>query len=146
MVRFFIWSFACSLLLPNISFAKPNAAKVNFSIRNIRNSKGVLRLALFNTQESFESEKPFKSITIPKDKIENGMLQLSVDLPDGNYGITVLDDENNNAKMDYNLVGMPKEGFGFSNYYHSGFSKPGLSKFTIVVKDGVMIQCKMRYI
>jgi len=49
--------------------------------------------------------------------------------------------------MDYNMVGIPKEGFGFSNYYLSGFSKPKLKDFTFTVENGsVQVSCKMRYI
>jgi len=57
-----------------------------------------------------------------------------------------LDDENDNVKMDYTLIGIPKEGFALSNYYHTGFSKPKLAQFLIVVnKNNMTIHLKMRY-
>lgn len=104
-------------------------------------------MGIFKTQEEFESEKPFKRISIPKSELNNNSLTTQINLPDGTYGISVLDDENNNAKMDYNMVRMPKEGFGFSNYYHTGFSKPKLKEFVFTVNKGsIQIYCKMRYI
>jgi uncharacterized protein (DUF2141 family) len=33
----------------------------------------------------------------------------------GTYAIAVLHDENSNGDMDYNIIGMPIEGYGFSN-------------------------------
>jgi uncharacterized protein (DUF2141 family) len=36
-------------------------------------------------------------------------------VPDGRYAIAVYHDENLNGKMDASLVGIPREGYGFSN-------------------------------
>ena len=36
------------------------------------------------------------------------------DIPDGNYAIAILHDENNDGDMNYS-VKIPREGFGFSN-------------------------------
>jgi uncharacterized protein (DUF2141 family) len=50
--------------------------------------------------------------------------------------------------MEYNMVGMPKEGFGFSNYYHTGFTKPDFKQFLVNIntkeKDPIVFQ--IRYI
>jgi uncharacterized protein (DUF2141 family) len=36
-------------------------------------------------------------------------------VPPGDYGVVVIHDENMNQKLDRNLFGIPKEGFGFAN-------------------------------
>ena len=36
-------------------------------------------------------------------------------MPPGTYAIAVLHDENDNGKMDYRLLRLPKEPYGFSN-------------------------------
>jgi uncharacterized protein (DUF2141 family) len=36
-------------------------------------------------------------------------------VPKGEYAVAVFHDENGNGKMDKNLIGAPKEGYGFSN-------------------------------
>lgn len=129
------------------AYAQTNETTVTVVISNIKSNKGNLRLGLFKTQEEFEKEQPFKKISISKAQMSNGSLSANLQLPEGTYGISVLDDENNNAKMDYNMVRMPKEGFGFSNYYHTGLSKPKLSQFVFTVSKGnIKINCKMRYI
>ena len=69
----------------------------------------------------------------------------SVELPSGTYGIAVLDDENSNDKMDYALM-MPKEGFGFSNFYLTGLSKPKFEQFKFGVSDASFsVVIKMKY-
>jgi uncharacterized protein (DUF2141 family) len=37
------------------------------------------------------------------------------DIPPGTYAITVIHDENMDGKLDTNWLGIPKEGYGFSN-------------------------------
>jgi uncharacterized protein (DUF2141 family) len=37
------------------------------------------------------------------------------DIPTGTYALAVIHDENMNGKLDTNLLGVPKEGYGFSN-------------------------------
>ncbi|MES2478594.1 MAG: DUF2141 domain-containing protein [Bacteroidota bacterium] len=146
--KFLIYTLLC-LQFSSIAdtLAQTNESPVRITFSNIRNNKGSLRLGIFKTQEEFESEQPFKRISIPKIELNNNNLTALINLPDGTYGISVLDDENNNTKMDYNMVRMPKEGFGFSNYYHTGFSKPKLNQFVFTVNKGsIQIHCKMRYI
>ena len=50
--------------------------------------------------------------------------------------------------MEYNFLGMPKEGFGFSDYYHTGLSKPSFDKFNFVLARGQSkyVKIKVRYI
>ena len=36
-------------------------------------------------------------------------------MPQGNYAIAVYHDKNKNGKIDTNLLGIPKEDYGFSN-------------------------------
>ncbi len=37
------------------------------------------------------------------------------DIPPGRYALAVIHDENMNGKLDANWLGVPKEGYGFSN-------------------------------
>jgi len=65
----------------------------------------------------------------------------------GIYGITLLDDENSNDKMDKSFIGMPKEGFGFSNFFMEKLKKPSFEDFKIQLKnDNAKIDIKVKYI
>ena len=135
-----------TLLVATEILAQNKEYSVTINCSNIRNIKGTLRLGFFKTEEDFDKEKPFKRMAISKEKMSNKSLLATINIPEGTYGISVLDDENDNVKMDYNMVGIPKEGFALSNYYHGGFSKPKLSQFLITVNKGnVTINFKMRY-
>lgn len=45
-------------------------------------------------------------------------------VPPGRYAIAVIHDENENQKLDRNILGIPKEGFGFANNPRVTFSTP----------------------
>lgn len=129
----------------------PNAVKVNdhnvkVVIEGVRSDKGKIVIAVFKDQEGFKNKNPVKRVELNKSELEGDEIVLSLDA--GIYGISVLDDENNNNKMDYNFLGMPKEGFGFSNYYHTGLSKPHFDKFKFEIKNTSveLIEIRLRYI
>jgi uncharacterized protein (DUF2141 family) len=131
------------LLLP---FWASSQTAVNIRISGIRNTSGNIRLAFYSSQENFENEKPLFVKTISKKEISKGTLSATYTLQPGTYGIAMLDDENGNKEMDYGLV-MPKEGFGFSDYYHTGMSRPTFSDFKFTLKnEAKAIQIKVRYL
>jgi uncharacterized protein (DUF2141 family) len=47
------------------------------------------------------------------------------EIPVGRYAISVLHDENDNDKMETDLIGRPKEGYGFSRNARGKFGPPG---------------------
>jgi uncharacterized protein (DUF2141 family) len=118
------------------------------TIKNIRNTKGRLSIGVFKDAKTFDVEKPHKIILVQKKDLTGGTLKTTIELEPGVYGLSILDDENNDHKMEYNMVGMPKEGFGFSNYYHTGFTKPDFKQFLVKIntkeKDPIVFQ--IRYI
>ena len=134
------------LLIASEILAQNKEYSVHIHFTHIRNHKGTIRLGFFKTEDDFEKEKPFKRMAISKESMTQKDLDAIINVPEGTYGISALDDENDNVKMDYTLIGIPKEGFALSNYYHTGFSKPKLAQFLIVVnKNNMTIHLKMRY-
>ncbi len=131
------------LLMPIYAFTQTT---VNIKVSGIRSTSGNIRLAFYSCSENFDNEKPLFIKTVSKKSISKGTLTASFDLKPGTYGIAILDDENANHQMDYGLI-MPKEGFGFSDYYHSGMSRPKFESFKFTVKnEAKTVQIKMRYL
>lgn len=106
----------------------PQETELQIKIRKIRNAKGSVRICAFKDQKSFEENTPYKVIIVKKDAMKQGELSVSMKVHAGVCGIAILDDENNNQKMEYGLI-FPSEGFGFSNYFHSGMSHPKFAQF-----------------
>jgi len=142
-------SFSPKLSLVEIE-TKPVSVPVTITviIKDIKTPKGQILMGIYKDDVSFDKEIPYKKVQAFKTKINNGRLEVEVKLEPGKYGISLMDDENFNGKMDYNFIGIPKEGFGFSNYYHTGLSKPKLNSFEFEVFDNFApkIEVPMRYL
>src|ERR1700752_2622700 len=119
---------------------------LKINITNLRSSAGSIVLAFYNTQESFSKEEPLFRRTVSKATFKNGIVSVTyTDIKPGTYGIAMLDDENGNIKMDYGLI-LPKEGFGFSEYWHTGLTKPTLDKFDFILKnEPKTVEIKVKY-
>lgn len=53
-----------------------------------------------------------------------GKHRVEFDVEPGTYAVSMYHDLNSNEKLDKNLVGYPKEPFGFSNNFRPVFSGP----------------------
>jgi uncharacterized protein (DUF2141 family) len=114
-------------------------------VTGIRSSKGKIILQVFKDNPSYDDEKPYKKFTFDKKAMVNGTLTVKCELDPGTYGITLLDDENENGKIDKNLIRMPKEGFGFSNFFMEKLKKPTFDDFKVDLKSHTKIYIKVKY-
>jgi uncharacterized protein (DUF2141 family) len=130
-----------------IAFLRISAQTLTIHIAGIRNAEGNIRLGFYTNAESFDKEEALFIRNVPKTTLSKGQLTIAYsDIKPGTYGIAVLDDENTNQKMDYGLI-LPKEGFGFSDYYHTGMTKPKFSQFDFVLgKDPKAVTIVLRYL
>lgn len=105
-----------------------------------REAKGNIQLVLFNKASDFpELEKKYKlervsvtSKSVVEVRFEN--------VPYGTYAIAGLHDENKSGNMDYTWLGLPEEGYCFSNDCKPFLSAPSFSqaKFTLNQKEKVL--------
>lgn len=136
------------ILLVFIGTAYSFAQNVIMTFRNIRNSDGQIVIGVYKDDESFKKETPYLSLKFPKKNIVSGVMSINFSLPVGEYGIAILDDEDNNGEMDFGFLGIPQEGYGFSNYEHSGLTRPKIEKFKFSitnVNEKKYVYCKVQY-
>lgn len=126
------------------SFGQERETEVK--ITGIRSGKGKIVLNVFKDNASYDAEKPFKKIVFDKAPMANGALTVKCNLEKGVYGITLLDDENDNGKIDKNLIRMPKEGFGFSNFFMEKLKKPTFDDFKVDLKSQNPIEIRVKYL
>ena len=121
---------------------------VKFEIDNLRNTDGSVIVSVYKDSKSFDEGIPeFRKTIDKKENMENGSFKSQVLLPSGVYGLVFLDDENNDGAMNNSFIGVPKEGFGFSNFYLSGFKKPKFSEFSFTLTENTeTMQVKLRYL
>jgi uncharacterized protein (DUF2141 family) len=95
-------------------------------VDGLRNSTGVVGSVIFKSADGWP-EDPKRAFRRGPTPIVPGDRRATVvweHLPPGDYGVAAIHDENRNAKLDRNLIGIPKEGFGFANNPHVGLSAP----------------------
>ena len=71
-----------------------------------------------------------------------------LNLKPGMYAISVLHDENSNKDMDQSKIGIPKEGYGFSNNASISLGPPSFQKAKIELQPGhrnTIISIDMKY-
>jgi len=94
-------------------------------VDGLRNSNGVVGSVIFKSPDGWP-EDPKKAFRRGPTPIPDGRRESTVvwNLPPGNYAVAAIHDENRNAKLDRNFIGIPREGFGFANNPHVGLSAP----------------------
>ncbi|MFS1526005.1 DUF2141 domain-containing protein [Microbulbifer sp. 2304DJ12-6] len=95
------------------SMAPAIADEVTLTVKDIRRLQGHLLISIFKGDENYNKNIPYKSQKVMVTKEEH--LVIFNDVEAGEYAIKIIHDDNDNNKLDTNLVGIPKEGYGFSN-------------------------------
>jgi uncharacterized protein (DUF2141 family) len=85
-------------------------------VSGARNTKGTVSVRLFRGPDGFPADgtKAFQVQTV-KIETSGNTAHCIFSVPKGEYAVAVFHDENGNGMMDKNLIGVPKEGYGFSN-------------------------------
>jgi uncharacterized protein (DUF2141 family) len=127
----------CVLLFVGLVFANFPAAAlaessscpgIHVSILKIRNSTGTVACALFESPDGFPIEFLRYATNIMVIKIRDAQARCDfLDIPPGTYALGVVHDENMNGKLDTKWLGIPKEGYGFSNDAKAFLSAPSFS-------------------
>ncbi len=87
-----------------------------------------------------------KQVRGTKSKIKNKKCVITFkNLPDGKYAVQYFHDENSDNKIAKNAIGMPKEGYGFSNDAHGKFGPKKFKKWLFTIKGDTKIKVRTKY-
>lgn len=104
---------ATLLLLAGPVTAEVVAATITVQVSGLRNGAGQVLCKIFDSDTGWPASDrtPIQRAIAP---IEGRSAACVFRVPPGRYAVAVAHDENRNRALDTNLVGIPKEGFGFS--------------------------------
>jgi uncharacterized protein (DUF2141 family) len=123
-----------------IPLAEPVATgSIKVTVSKLRNNQGQISIGLFNTSDSFPKRgKRFRGqvAAVSKQKGEITFNQV----PAGTYALAVIHDENANNDLDTNFIGIPTEGYGFSNNAFGTFGPPSFEDASFKVASGQIAQ------
>ena len=104
-----------------------HAADLTITVKGVRSAHGAVFLAVYDSDKSFMKVPQAK--TTRRLNASKGDLEIVIhDLPAGKYAIASYHDENGNGKLDTNALGLPEEGYGFSNDARGMFGPPKFSE------------------
>lgn len=125
--------------------AAPAAVALSVRVTALNNDRGRVAVALFASAEAFPDQK--RALAGKLTRIENGKATVRFEnVRPGVYAVAVLHDENENDEMDFNFLGMPLEGYGFSNDASAMFGPPSFeaASFKLAARDS-FVPVKVRY-
>ena len=108
---------------------------LEMEINNLKSNKGPLYIRILD-----ENENP---VIVGTSSVINYSSKISFDsISPGKYAIQFFHDENENQKMDFNLVGIPKEKFGSSNDVKPVLGPPKFEKMLFEIYENKKIMMK----
>lgn len=120
-----------------------NAASINVKVTNIKNSKGVIRIGIINKAQDF----PYDAFTGKKVTISGDSVNVKfAGLAPGEYAIAIHHDENYNDKLDKNILGIPLEGYCFSNNVKAITAPPKFKYAKFILDTSFSQTIKMTYL
>jgi uncharacterized protein (DUF2141 family) len=110
---------------PAWTVADSGCPGIHVQVLDIRNSTGSVACALFESAHGFPVEFLLSATNVMVIKVRETRARCDFeDIPPGTYALAVIHDENVNGKLDVNALGIPKEGYGFSNDVKAWFGAP----------------------
>ncbi|WP_439100212.1 DUF2141 domain-containing protein [Congregibacter sp.] len=105
-----------AVLCLGLGLAIPGKAdQLIVDVVGIERMGGAMMVAVFNSPEGWEDS--LGPVATAKDSVAGPKVRLVFqDLAPGPYAVKLYHDENANGELDTNMLGIPSEGYGFSNY------------------------------
>ncbi|WP_025822363.1 DUF2141 domain-containing protein [Shewanella marina] len=127
-----------SFLLTTIITTSTHAAQIDFQINAISPQQGTIYIQLFKGEQNFTAGIAENS-TMQKVTASSAQFTFP-NLTAGEYAIRYFHDENNNGKLETNLMGMPTEGYGFSNNAKPNYGPVSYQaiKFTLAADQAIV--------
>lgn len=125
----------------------PRTSSLTATISTVRNRKGHLGCALYNSAEGFPDSHTaaFRQRWLT---IDGPSVDCSFDrLPPGSYAFAIFHDENDNGLFDSDRIGFPREGWATSNNARHLLRSPSFEESRVELAEGasVHVNVTLRY-
>jgi uncharacterized protein (DUF2141 family) len=149
MLKFWVGSLLSMVGSFTLAFdaqANPSSS-VTVEVEGLRDRKGQVCLSVFANSQGFPGSST-KAVQKQCVKVTEAPIQVTFsDLQPGNYAIAVLHDENGDGQANRNFLGIPTEGFGFSDNPAIGFGPPSFADSSFLVAGpSTRIQIQLNYL
>lgn len=106
--------------------------KLTVHIQNIKSSEGKISVGIYNSSDTWLD----RTYTGKTGEIIDGKATVVFDeIENGEYGISLYHDENDNGKLDTGMFGIPKEPYACSNGAKGRFGPPKWKDAVFVIEN-----------
>ncbi len=105
--------------------------KLVVKVTNIKSNKGNISIAISNSKETFLG----KAIANKSKKAKTGEMTFEFEVPNGDYTVRVMHDEDKDGKLNTNFMGIPVEPYGISMEGKSRFGPPSYEDAVFAITD-----------
>jgi uncharacterized protein (DUF2141 family) len=147
-------TFICTTLITVLCicrgflFAGAETVDLKVVATGLENDRGTVVMTLCRSKKEYRSkhadEDAYRHVST---RISSGRAEyVFTDIAPGKYGVKLFHDANDNGKIDTNFLGIPREGYGFSNNAKGFIGPPGFKKLIVEVTTGSMaIEIEVKY-
>lgn len=126
---------------------RPGTAHVHVTVENLRSAEGQVTLTLYaDDSRKFLRRKGSLYVRRVPARAPSTPICFLIPQP-GTYAVAIYHDANANGKIDRGgFLGLPTEGFGFSNNASTLFGLPMFSSVRIRLTEGSTMKIRLRYL
>ncbi len=119
------------------------AATVQITVSGVRNDHGHVLVALCSRADFLQPHCPWKAEVLASPGSVTAVL---ANVPPGTYAAQAYHDENDDKRLNRTILGLPREGMGFSNDAPMHFGPPGFDAASFALGHAnTHIGFKLRY-
>ena len=117
---------------------------LEIAIPNLKSREGEIQIGIYNRAEAFPHvDEQFRVVYLDVAGFA-GICKVK-DLPAGEYAVALMHDENADKICNTNFLGIPKEGYGFSNNVKPVFAAPSFKDCKILLNRNLKITIRLLY-
>lgn len=128
-----------------VGYTTTDTYSITITITGIRNDKGLILVKFYDDETRFPETDGFRIVKVSKSLLKDEKITVTLHgFSSKHMGISLLDDENCNLKLDFGLM-FPKEGHAFSDYHHNAIRRPVYEDFRFLLTGNKEVSMKMKY-
>ena len=140
-----VLSFIVTIVTILLVAVYAQAGTLTVEVSGIKETKGMISVGLYSDKEGFPDKgKEYKGKDV--EVTDQTIVYTFKDVPFGTYAIAIFHDTNSNTKLDKNFLGIPKEGYAFSNNVFGALGlPPSFKDASFKVAGNKTVKIKMEY-
>ena len=131
--------------LKRLVAAPASSEPLQVVVWNLKRAIGTVRVAICTPATFLKTDCPWEGVAQANGNAQGTVVTIA-GVPPGVYAAQVFQDENDNHEVDRNVLGIPKEGVGFSNDAPIRLKAPSFAEASFeYAGEGMTLRVKLRH-